>query len=98
VLSMGYAHDRLHERTPNGLNAGCALIVEDTPIHRRLFADRRSVLLFRYDDDSLAQCLDLVCHRPEDTYAIAQGGFAMRDHPAVRFRGFENILRIAGAR
>jgi hypothetical protein len=96
VLSMGYASDRLHERTPNALNAGCALLVEDTPIHRWLFADRRDALLFRYDDDSLAECLDLVCHRPEDAYAIAQGGFALRDHPAVRFRGFENILRIAG--
>jgi hypothetical protein len=95
VLSMGYASDRLHERTPNGLNAGCALIVEDTPIHRRLFADRRNALLFRYDDDSLAQCLDLVCHRPADAYTIAQGGFALRDNSAVRFRGFENILRVA---
>jgi hypothetical protein len=96
VLSMGYASDRLHERTPNGMNAGCALIVEDTPIHRRLFADRRNALFFRYEDDSLAQCLELVCHRPEEAYAIAQEGFALRDHPAVRFRGFENILRVAG--
>jgi hypothetical protein len=95
VLSMGYASDRLHERTPNGLNAGCVLIAEDTPLHRRLLADRRSALLFRYDDDSLARCLGLVCARPVEAYAIAQEGFALRDHPGVRFRGFDNILRVA---
>jgi len=95
VLSISYASDMLHDRTENGLNAGCAVIVEDTPIHRQLFADRRNALFFRYDDDSLAHCLDLVCHRPEETYAIAQAGFALRDDPAVRFRGFENILRLA---
>ena len=55
------------------------------------------VLLFRYDDDSLAECLDLVCNRPERAYEIAQAGFALRDDPAVRFGGFENILALARA-
>jgi hypothetical protein len=97
VLSANYANDLFHDRTQNGLNAGCAVIVEDTPVHRRLFAHGRNALLFRYDDDSLAECLDVVCNRPERAYEIAQAGFALRDDPAVRFGGFENILALARA-
>jgi hypothetical protein len=96
VLSANYANDLFHDRTQNGLNAGCAAIVEDTPVHRRLFRHGRNALLFRYDDDSLAQCLDLVCHDPQRAYEIAQAGFALRDAPAVRFGGFDNILKLAG--
>jgi hypothetical protein len=55
----------------------------------------RNALLFRYEDESLAECLDLVCNRPERAYEIAQAGFALRDDPAVRFGGFDNILRLA---
>jgi hypothetical protein len=97
VLSANYANDLFHDRTQNGLNAGCTVIVEDTPVHRRLFAHGTNALLFRYDDDSLAECLDLVCNRPEDAYQIAQAGFALRDDPAVRFGGFENILKLVRA-
>jgi hypothetical protein len=95
VLSANYANDLLHDRTQNGLNAGCVVIVEDTPRHRRLFTHGMNALLFRYDDDSLAECLDLVCNRPDRTYEIAQAGFPLRDDPAVRFGGFENILGLA---
>jgi hypothetical protein len=95
VLSANYANDLFHDRTQNGLNAGCAVIVEDTPVHRRLFTHGTNALLFRYDDDSLAECLNLVCSKPERAYEIAQAGFALRDDPAVRFGGFENILKLA---
>jgi hypothetical protein len=95
VLSASYASDLLHDRTQNGLNAGCVSIVEDTPVHRRLFTHGMNALLFRYDDDSLAECLDLVCNRPERAYEIAQAGFPLRDDPAIRFGGFENILGLA---
>src|ERR1051326_1051690 len=95
VLSANYANDLFHDRTQNGLNAGCAVIVEDTPVHRRLFEHGRNALLFRYDDDSLAACLDLVCHDPQRAYEIAQAGFALRDDPAIRFAVFENILKLA---
>jgi hypothetical protein len=97
VLSANYANDLFHDRTQNGLNAGGAVIVEDTPVHRRLFEHGRNALLFRYDDDSLAECLDLVCHHPQRAYEIAQAGFALRDDPAVRFGGFDNILKLARA-
>ncbi|MBV8753804.1 MAG: glycosyltransferase family 1 protein [Hyphomicrobiales bacterium] len=97
VLSANYANDLFHDRTQNGLNAGCAAIVEDTPVHRRLFTHGKNALLFRYHDDSLAECLDLVCDHPQRAYEIAQAGFALRDDPAVRFGGFDNILKLARA-
>jgi glycosyl transferase family 1 len=97
VLSANYANDLFHDRTQNGLNAGCAVIVEDTPVHRRLFIHGKTALLFRYDDDSLAECLDIVCNQPQRAYEIAQAGFALRDDPAVRFGGFDNILKLAHA-
>ena len=97
VLSANYANDLFHDRTQNGLNAGCVVIVEDTPVHRRLFSHGRNALLFRYDDDSLAECLDIVCNQPQRAYEIAQAGFALRDDPAVRFGGFDNILKLARA-
>jgi hypothetical protein len=97
VLSANYANDLFHDRTQNGLNAGCAAIVEDTPVHRRLFTHGKNALLFRYHDDSLAECLDLVCNHPQRAYEIAQAGFALRDDPAVRFGGFDNILKLARA-
>lgn len=95
ILDTNYASSMLHDRTENGLNAGCAVIVEDTPAHRRLFAHGDNALFFRYDDDSLAQCLDIVCNQPVRAYEIAQAGFSMRDDPAIRFGGFKNILELA---
>jgi len=97
VLSANYANDLFHDRTQNGLNAGCAAIVEDTPVHRRLFTHGKNALLFRYHDGSLAECLDVVCNQPQRAYEIAQAGFALRDDPAVRFGGFDNILKLARA-
>jgi hypothetical protein len=95
VLNCNFANDMLHDRTENGLNAGCVNIVEDAPTHRRLFRHGENALLFRHDDDSLAECLDLVCNRPERAFAIAQAGFAVRNDPAIRFGGYENLLDIA---
>jgi hypothetical protein len=92
VLSASFTNDMLHDRTQNALNAGCVAIVEDTPIHRRLFRHGKNALLFRYDDDSLADCLDLVCHRRFRAYRIARAGFALRDHPGIRFGGFDNAV------
>jgi hypothetical protein len=97
VLNTNYASGMVHDRTENALNAGCAVIIEDTPTHRRLFANRGNALLFRYDDDSLAQCLDLVCNQPGRACEIAQAGFPLRDDPAIRFAGFERILELARA-
>jgi hypothetical protein len=92
VLSLGLTSDMLHDRVANALNAGCVAIVEDNQLHRRLFRHGESALLFRYGDDSLAECLDLVCHQPERAYAIAQAGFALRDDPAIRFGQFHRLL------
>jgi len=97
VLSANYANDLFHDRTQNWLNAGCAAIVEDTPVHRRLFTHGKNALLFRYHDGSLAECLDVVCNQPQRAYEIAQAGFALRDDPSVRFGGFDNILKLARA-
>jgi hypothetical protein len=95
VLNANYANDMLHDRTQNGLNAGCVVIVEDTPTHRRLFTHGTNALLYRYDDDSLAECLDVVCNQFTRAYEIAQAGFRMRDHPAIRFGGYANIFDLA---
>src|SRR5262249_3073785 len=60
VLNVSHVNDEIHNRTINGLNAGCANIIESNVIHRRLLAHGASALQFRYDDDSLHRCLDLV--------------------------------------
>src|SRR5262249_6496413 len=93
VLSANYANDLFHDRTQNGLNAGCAVIVEDTPVHRRLFVHGTNALLFRYDDDSLAACLNAVCGRPHRTYQLTQAALAPPDHPPARFAGAGQSLR-----
>jgi hypothetical protein len=95
VLNASHVNDEIHNRTINGLNAGCANIVEDNLIHRRLFADRKNALFFRYDDDSLKQCLDIVCADPARTYLVAKNGFRMRDREPFRFGGFDNIVALA---
>jgi len=95
VLTANLAPDMLHDRTANALNAGCVAIVEDTPLHRRLFEHGKNALLFRYDDDSLAECLDLVCHRPRRAWEIAEAGFALRDRSPIRFGGFIKAFDLA---
>jgi hypothetical protein len=96
VVSTGLTNDMFHDRIANALNAGCVAIIEDNAIHRRLFEHLENALFFRYDDDSLARCLDLVCNHPDQAYEIAQSGFAMRDDPTIRFGNFHHILQLAG--
>jgi hypothetical protein len=95
VLSVSPLNDMVHDRTMNGLNAGCVSIVEDNLAHRSVFHHGKNALLFRYDDDSLQECLDIVCNRPEQAFAIAEAGFALRDK--IRFENsfFGTILDIA---
>jgi hypothetical protein len=95
VCNANYANDMIHDRTQNGLNAGCVVIVEDTPTHRRLFTHGENALLFRYDDDSLAECFDLVCNRGDRAFDIARAGFRLRRHPAIRVGGLESMLELA---
>jgi hypothetical protein len=97
VLSVNHVNDEIHNRTLNGLNAGCANIIEDNMIHRWLFEQGTNALFFRYDDDSLRRCLELVCTEPARAYEIASAGFEMRDRQPFRFGGFENIVTLARA-
>ena len=82
----------IHDRTLNGLNAGCINIVEDSLAHRRAFQNSKNALFFRYDDGSLRECLELVCSRPEEAYQIAEAGLGLRDAYPIRFGGFHNII------
>ena len=77
VLSVSHVNDEVHDRTLNGLNAGCVNIVEDNVAHRRLFRHGENAMLFRYGDGSLRECLDLVCNDRDRAYAIAQAGFSV---------------------
>ena len=95
VLSVSPMNDMIHDRTMNALNGGCAAILEDNPVSRSIFRHGENALLFRYDDDSIAECLDIVCNHPERAYAIAQAGMALRDDPRLRFGQFHNILDLA---
>ena len=95
VLNVSHVNDEIHNRTLNGLNAGCANIIEDNTVHRRLFKHCENALFFRYDDDSLRQCLDLVCTDPSRAYEVGEGGFRMRDDQPFRFGGFDNIVKLA---
>ena len=92
VVSVSHLNDMIHDRTLNGLNAGCVNIVEDSLAHREAFQNRKNALFFKYEDDSLRECLDLVCSRPEQAYAIAEAGIATRDEQPFRFGGFHNII------
>ncbi len=85
----------IHDRTMNGLNAGCANIIEDNLAHRGIFRHGKTALLFRYGDDSLRDCLDIVCNDPQRAYAIAEAGRAMRDDIARRYCSFQSILDLA---
>ncbi len=95
VVSVSPLNDEIHDRTLNGLNAGCVNIVEDNAIHRSVFEHGRNALLFHYGDGSLQKCLDIVCHQPKRAYEIAKAGFAMRDDPRFRFGGYGAILDLA---
>jgi hypothetical protein len=95
VLSVSPVNDVIHDRTMNALNAGCVAIVEDSPIHREVFEHGRNALLFRFGDDSLRKCLDIVCNQAERAFAIAQAGMKLRHDPRFRFGEFGNILSLA---
>jgi hypothetical protein len=95
VLSVSPMNDMIHDRTMNALNGGSVAILEDNIAARSVFKHGKNALLFRYDDDSIEECLDIVCNRPELAYEIARAGMALRDHPRLRFGQFHNILDLA---
>ena len=96
ILSVSHINDEIHDRTLNGLNAGAVIIIEDNAIHRRFFKHGENALMFRYGDDSLRECLDLVCSEPLKAYEIARRGMALRDDSKLRFGGFDNLIALAG--
>src|SRR5580658_724007 len=98
VLSVSPVNDAIHDRTMNALNGGCTAILEDNFASKSIFKHGKNALLFRYDDDSLDECLDIVCNRPERAYAIARSGMELRDDPRLRFGQFHNILDLARRR
>ena len=95
VLSVSPLNDMIHDRAMNALNAGCVAIVEDNPAHRAILEHQKSALFFRYDDDSLRDCFEIVCNEPERAYAIAREGMKVRNDPRVRFGEFDNIILLA---
>src|SRR5215468_6609818 len=88
VVSVSHLNDMIHDRTLNGLNAGCVNIVEDSIAHRAYFKAGANALFFRYGDDSLRECLALVCCKPRAVYPIAENGFVLRDEYPFRFGGY----------
>ena len=98
VLSVSPVNDAIHDRTMNALNGGCAAILEDNLASKSIFKHGQNALLFRYDDDSLEECLDIVCNRPDRAFAIARAGMRLRDDPRLRFGQFHNILDLARRR
>jgi hypothetical protein len=95
VLSVSPINDMIHDRTMNAINAGCVAILEDNLASKTIFKHDKNALLFRYDDDSIEECLDIVCHQPERAYRIAQAGIKLRDDPRLGFGRFHNILDLA---
>lgn len=95
VLSVSRVNDEIHNRIENGLNAGCVNIVEDSAVDRIVLNRDENALLYRYDDDSLRECLDRVCSEPAELYEIAEAGFALRDEQPFRFGGFHNLVELA---
>jgi hypothetical protein len=95
VLSVSPINDMIHDRTMNAVNAGCVAILEDNLASKSIFQHGKNALLFRYDDDSIEECLDIVCHQPERAYRIAYAGMKLRDNPRLRFGQFHNILDLA---
>lgn len=96
VVSVSPVNDSIHDRTCNALNAGCLPILEDNRAHRGLFTHGENALLFRYDDDSIATCLERACRgSPADIFAMAERAKAMRDDGRFRFGLFSNIVSLA---
>jgi hypothetical protein len=95
ILSVSPVNDQIHDRTMNGLNAGCANLIEDNLAHRGVFQHGKNALLFRYEDDSLHECLDIVCNQPERAYSIAVSGIALRDAVPFVNCSFHAILDLA---
>jgi len=98
VLSVSPANDLIHDRTMNALNGGCVAILEDNLASKRIFEHGKNALLFRYDDDSIEECLDTVCNHPDRAYRIACAGMKLREDPRLRFGQFHNILDLARRR
>jgi len=97
VVSLTHVNDEIHNRVLNALNAGAVIIIEDNVVHRRFFEHGKNALLFRYDDDSFRECLDLVCSNPNRAHEIAQAGLALRDDPRLRFGGYQELMKLAQA-
>jgi hypothetical protein len=97
VLSVSPISDMIHDRTMNALNGGCVAIAEDNLAGKGLLKHNVNALLFRYEDDSLDECLDIVCNQPERAYEIAQAGMQLRDDPRVRFGQFQNIIDLCAS-
>jgi hypothetical protein len=95
VLSVSPVNDMIHDRTMNALNGGCVAILEDNFATKKIFKHGKNALLFRYDDDSLEECLDIVCNQPDRAYRIALAGMGLREDPRLRFGQFHNILDLA---
>lgn len=95
VLSVSPINEMVHDRTMNAINAGCVAILEDSPTSRTIFEHGKNALLFRYDDDSIRECLNVVCHEHDRAFAIAQAGMKLRDDPRLRFGRFHNLLDLA---
>jgi glycosyl transferase family 1 len=95
VLSVTPMNDMIHDRTMNALNAGCLAIAEDNAANRDVFTHSENALLFRYDDNSLEECLDILCSQPERAYKIAAAGMRLRDDPRIRFGQFHSIIDLA---
>jgi hypothetical protein len=98
VLSVSPNSDMIHDRTMNALNAGCVAIAEDNLAVQGLLEHKVNALLFRYDDDSLDECLDIACHQPEFAYKIAQAGMQLRHDPRLGVGRFHNIIDLAQLR
>jgi hypothetical protein len=95
ILSVSPMSEMIHDRTMNALNGGSLAILEDNRAAKAIFSHGKNALLFRYDDDSIEECLDIVCNQPERAYEIAQAGMTLRDDPRLRFGEFHNILDLA---
>ena len=79
VVCPSPLNDMIHDRADNALNAGCVAIVEDNLANREVFSHGKNALIFRYEDSSLRECLDIVCYQPECAYTIAEAGMMLRD-------------------
>jgi hypothetical protein len=95
VLNASRVNDEVHNRTENGLNAGCVNVTEDSVVSRTILIHDENALFYRYDDDSLHECLDRICSKPAEIYEIAEAGFALRDEEPFRSSGFNNLIELA---